>query len=86
MEKMVIRKIRLEDAGACSRIWAAITKSRGKVDFRKIIEVQTREDADVSFVAEIDGNVAGYMIGYIIYGGFGLEKSAWIASWFVVIE
>ena len=31
-------------------------------------------------MAVIDGKVVGYMISYIIFGGFGLEKSAWIAT------
>jgi ribosomal protein S18 acetylase RimI-like enzyme len=31
-------------------------------------------------VAEIDGRVVGYMISYTMYAGFGLDKSAWIAT------
>ncbi|HIC85565.1 MAG TPA: GNAT family N-acetyltransferase, partial [Desulfobacterales bacterium] len=29
---------------------------------------------------EVEGKVVGYMITYVIYGGFGIEKSAWIAT------
>lgn len=79
-QKLVIRRIRPEDADEISRIDAIITKSPDRTDFRQIIEEQLRKDEDASFVAEIDGRVMGYMISYTIYAGFGLEKSAWIAT------
>ena len=81
LEKLVVRRIRVEDAPAIGRIQSAITKSPVKTDFRKIIEEQVRkEDEEASFVAELDGKVAGYMISYLVYAGFGLDKSAWIAT------
>ena len=80
MENLLIRKINMEDADDLSRIQAGITKSAQRIDFRQIIKEQLRKNEDVSFVAEINGKVVGYMISYIVYGGFGLEKSAWIAT------
>jgi ribosomal protein S18 acetylase RimI-like enzyme len=80
LEHLLIRKIRVEDADDISRIQAAITKASTKIDFRRIIEEQARRKEDASFVAELEGRVAGFMITYIVYGGFGLEKSAWIAT------
>ena len=80
MENLQIRKIKAEDASDIGNIQAAITKSPTNIDFRQIIEDQVRKDEDVSFVAEIDGKVVGYMISYIVFGGFGLEKGAWIAT------
>lgn len=80
MENLQIRKIKAEDASDIGSIQAAITKSPTNIDFRQIIEDQVRKDEDVSFVAEIDGKVVGYMISYIVFGGFGLEKGAWIAT------
>ncbi len=77
---LVIRKIKPEDADEISRIEAVITKSPDRTDFRQIIVKQVRKDEDASFVAEIDGKVAGYMISYTVYAGFGVEKSAWIAT------
>ena len=77
---MLIRKIKIEDADGIGRIQSAITKPPPVINFRQIIKDQLRKDEDVSFVAEDDGKVAGYMISYIVYGGFGLEKSAWIAT------
>ena len=80
VKNMIIRRIKIEDADDVGRIQAAITKSAGETDFRKVLEEQARKGEDASFVAEINGKVAGYMISYIVYGGFGLEKSAWIAT------
>ena len=79
LKNLQIRRIRPEDADDIDRIQAAITKSPAKIDFRKIIEERVRKNDDASFVAEIDGKVVGYMITFTVYGGFGLEKSAWIA-------
>ena len=80
MEKLVVREIRPEDADQIGRIQEAITKSEPQIDFHHIIEARARSGEDVSFVAELDGTVVGYMISYLVYGGFGLEKSAWIAT------
>jgi ribosomal protein S18 acetylase RimI-like enzyme len=80
VENLQIRKIKADDASDIGRIQAAITKSSTNIDFRQIIEEQVRKDEDASFVAEIGGKVVGYMISYIVFGGFGLEKSAWIAT------
>jgi len=81
VKNLVIRRLKKEDADDMSRIQTAITKSPTKMDFRRIIEEQIRkEEEEASFVAEIDGKVVGYMISYIIYAGFGLDKSAWIAT------
>jgi predicted N-acetyltransferase YhbS len=80
VENFVIRKIRPEDADQISRINAAITKSSGKIDFQKTLEAQNQKSEDASFVAVFQGRIVGYMISYIIHGGFGIEKSAWIAT------
>ncbi len=81
VDKLIIRKIKIEDADAIGSIQDAITKSDEKADFRHIIETQIRKKGEeASFVAEIEGRVVGYMISYIVYAGYGLDKSAWIAS------
>ena len=81
VKNLLIRRLKKEDSDDMSRIETAITKSPTKTDFRQIIEEQIRkEEEEASFVAEIDGKVVGYMISYIIYAAFGLDKSAWIAE------
>ncbi|MCF8127158.1 MAG: GNAT family N-acetyltransferase [Deltaproteobacteria bacterium] len=77
---LLIRKIKPEDAEEITAIQSAITKASPPIDFRYIIEEHVQKGEDVSFCAELDGKVVGYMISYIVYGGFGIQKSAWIAT------
>ena len=77
---IVIREIRTEDADAARAIQSSITQSNVEIDFSQVLEEQVLVHGNVSFVAEFDGRVAGFMISYILNGGFGLEKSAWIAT------
>jgi len=75
-----VRRIQADDAADVIRIQSAITKAPVTIDFWHMIEDQVRKGEDASFVAVIDGKVVGYMISYIVFGGFGLEKGAWIAT------
>jgi ribosomal protein S18 acetylase RimI-like enzyme len=78
VENLLIRRLEARDADDISRIQEAITKQPVAIDYRTVVEAEARKEDRVSFVAELDGKVVGYMITYIIYGGFGLEKSAWV--------
>ena len=78
MEDLVIRKLQIDDAESICRIQESITKEPIIIDYRKVAEEEAKNRDGVSFVAELDGKVVGFMITYVIYGGFGLEKSAWI--------
>jgi ribosomal protein S18 acetylase RimI-like enzyme len=79
MGNVVIRRMREEDADDIHRIDAAITKTPGRVDFRRIVKEEVKRAVDASFVAEADGKVVGYMISYVTSGNFGADKCAWIA-------
>ena len=79
LDNLIIRKIKKEDAEDISRIYSSIVKEKGKIDFNRIIEEQIRNSGVESFVAELQGSVVGYMISYTLSGGFGIDKSAWIA-------
>jgi ribosomal protein S18 acetylase RimI-like enzyme len=79
-ENLLIREIELEDADQISEIQSSITDTAAGIDFRQIIEQQLQSDEDIGYVAEINGRVVGFIIGSFIYGGFGLEKSAWIMN------
>lgn len=80
VEGLVVREIRLEDANDILKIQEAITKDPSPIDFAHIIEKQLQKEDVVSFIAEINGRVVGYMVSYLVYGGFGIEKSAWVVS------
>jgi len=78
LEDLLIRKLQIDDAENICRIQESITKEPSTIDYRKVAEEEAKNKDGVSFVAELYGKVVGFMITYIIYGGFGLEKSAWI--------
>ncbi|MBW1787279.1 MAG: GNAT family N-acetyltransferase [Deltaproteobacteria bacterium] len=78
--ELLIREIRIEDADVIDGIQSAITQEPSRIDFKHIIEEQLPKKEAISFVAELGGRVVGYMISYVIYGGYGLENSAWIAT------
>ena len=79
MDKVLIRKSKKEDVEDISNIHSAITQSPVRNDFKKTIEGHALKEEGASFVAELNGTVIGYMISYILDGGFGIGKSAWIA-------
>ncbi len=68
------------DVDDISRIYGAITKENVKAEFKKLIEQHAQRSEDACFVAELDGKIVGFMISYILTLGFGIEKSAWIAT------
>ena len=80
MEKIKIRKLRKEDAAAISQIYAAITLNTADPDFKRVVEEHARREDEACFVAERGGKVVGFMISYILTAGFGMAKSAWIAT------
>ena len=80
MNKVKIRKLKEDDAKAIRRIYGAITQKTVERDFNRIVKEQAKARDKASFVAEVDGKLVGYMISYILSGGFGLKKSAWIAQ------
>ena len=80
MDKVKIRKLKAEDAKYIRGIYGAITQKSVGRDFNRIVKEQAQARDKASFVAEVDGKLVGYMISYILSGGFGLKKSAWIAQ------
>ena len=80
MDNVVIRRLKTVDADDISKIYSAITQKSVKTDFKNLIEKHAQRDEDACFVAELDGRILGFMISYILTLGFGIEKSAWIAT------
>lgn len=80
MENIQIRRLMKEDVDQISRIYADITMNDVDPDFKRVVEDHARSDDEACFVAESDGKVVGFMISYIITAGFGMAKSAWIAT------
>lgn len=80
MDNVIIRRLKTPDADDIGKIYGAITQKPVKTDFKKLIEKHAQRAEDACFVAEIDGRIIGFMISYILTLGFGIEKSAWIAT------
>jgi ribosomal protein S18 acetylase RimI-like enzyme len=68
------------DTDEISQIYGAITQRPVQADFKKLVESHALRTEDACFVAELDGRVAGFLVSYIMTLGFGIEKSAWIAT------
>jgi ribosomal protein S18 acetylase RimI-like enzyme len=80
VENIKIRRLQPNDADQIGRIYSAITQKPAITDFKKLVEEHALRTDDACFVAELDGKVVGFMISYILTLGFGIEKSAWIAT------
>jgi ribosomal protein S18 acetylase RimI-like enzyme len=75
-----IRPMRPEDSEEISRIYSEITKTPVETDFARLIQAHAQGKDSACFIAELDDRVVGFMISYILTLGFGIEKSAWIAT------
>ena len=80
MDNVAIRKLEKEDAEEISAIYSAITMKPVSADFKRVVEEHAQRDDEACFVAVRDGKIAGFMISYILTAGFGMPKSAWIAT------
>lgn len=78
MDNVHIRKLIPEDAEEVWKIYASITQSPVKTDFKQIIQEYAHSDENACFVAEFEGSTVGFLISYILSVGFGAEKSAWV--------
>ncbi len=76
----MMRKLTIEDVEQISHIYSAITQKPVQIDFKRVIAQDARRGEDACFVAELNGKIVGFMISYILNLGFGIEKSAWIAT------
>ena len=80
MEDIIIRELVIGDIEAISEIYSGIIQDPVKPDFKELIQRHAERKEDLCFVAEVDGKVVGFMVSYILTLGFGIEKSAWIAT------
>jgi len=80
VDKVQIRKLQKNDADEISRIYAAITMKPVDPDFKRVVEEHAQRADQACFVAEQDDKIVGFMISYILTAGFGMPKSAWIAT------
>ena len=80
MEDLVIRTLDKKDTPDINRINEVITKNPEKDELKRMVEELAQSRGNMSYIAEYKGKVVGYMITYLLSGGFGIGKSAWIAT------
>ncbi len=80
MENILVRPMENQDAEAISGIYEAITQKPVADEFKRIIRGHAKSRNDACFVAILDEKVVGFMVSYILTMGFGISKSAWIAT------
>ena len=80
MKDITIRELSQTDAADVARIHTAITQIDDQKEYEEMVVEQCQRKDDASFVAVLEDQVVGYLIGHILSGGFGIKKSAWIAA------
>jgi N-acetylglutamate synthase-like GNAT family acetyltransferase len=77
-----IRIMRADDADDIKDIYECITqKKTTDEDFRRLVQMEISRGEDCAcFVLELNGKIAGFMITHILAFGFGMERSAWLAT------
>lgn len=79
MDNIIIRDLTPGDANDIIRINNEIRRETVQVDLERVVKKQAGGSGVIGFVAEYQDKIVGYMIGYILAGGFGIDKSAWVA-------
>ena len=78
---VTIRAISENDVQAILKIRTLISNEEAGTDFQRFVaQHASGEKGRVSLVADVDGQVAGYMMSTTLYAGFGIKKSAWIMA------
>jgi ribosomal protein S18 acetylase RimI-like enzyme len=80
VEKILIRALQVTDANDIIDICSSIVRKPMAVDFNALIRKHVQNKNDICLVAEHEGQVIGFMISYLLNFGFGIETSAWIAT------
>lgn len=80
MDKITIREMAIKDVDEICGIYSGIIQKPVHPDFNDLILRHAQRKKDICLVAERNNQVIGFMISYILTLGFGMEKSAWIAT------
>jgi len=78
VDNLIIRKLEIEDVDAVISVYNAVVQAPKRSDFIKELREQCKSACFVNSVAEINNEIVGFLISYVFYGGFGINKSAWI--------
>lgn len=78
MIKIKIRPLEIKDKKSIFAIQEAITQHKAGKDWAEMVEAFIKNSGDTCLVAEVDGEVVGFMLGEIKTYGYGVAKSGWI--------
>ena len=73
-----IRAMKESDVAAVVKIQEAVTRRKVSKEFGKKVRSYVKKGGGLSLVADLGGEVAGYIIGDVKTWGFGVEASGWV--------
>jgi len=74
-DQVLVRTMTVDDLDPVVRIDAAALGRRRPTYFGKLIEKSVKHaDLSISLVAELDGQVVGFVVGTLYYGEFGVAE------------
>jgi GNAT superfamily N-acetyltransferase len=76
--KIKIRRPVRGDVDQISKIVKAVTKKKASPGFKKMVIEYLDTKGDTCLVAEIGGNLVGFILGAVKEYGFGVQKTGWI--------
>ncbi|MDD5544332.1 MAG: GNAT family N-acetyltransferase [Acidobacteriia bacterium] len=75
--KVLIRIFQQEDLPGVTRLDRNVGgKDRTKYYERKLQHLSNKDQIRTSLVAEVDGNLVGFLMGYIYYGEYGIPENS----------
>lgn len=77
-KKIKVRKIRYEDVHEIVSIQESILQKKVSKKWIQLVEGHLKKQEGIGFVASMDDQVVGFIIGEIKGEGFGLQQSGWI--------
>jgi N-acetylglutamate synthase-like GNAT family acetyltransferase len=80
VDEIIVREMDIKDVDEICEIYSGIIQKPVHPDFNDLIVRHAKRKKDICLVAERKNRVIGFMISYILTLGFGMEKSAWIAT------
>ncbi len=75
-----IRKLSVKDLPQIIRIEEAITKVKTSQQKKAFLKDHIQKESSVSFVAQTEGQVVGFIISEILTNSFGLDQGGWIEN------
>jgi ribosomal protein S18 acetylase RimI-like enzyme len=80
LQSIKIRILRTKDLSQIVRIEEAITKTKVSQQKKSFLRDHIHKEGSVSLVAQVEGQVVGFIISEILTNSFGLDQGGWIEN------